>query len=135
MADAPLVELVLSPRWAVRNVVFDGAPHTVLRIEHPRHGPIDFLLAGDDALQLAAGLDKTAERRETAQLGGTAPAVFNAANEAAVAAFLEGCIPFGRISHVIEGVLEGHRPEPVAEVETVRGADRWARRQAHELLR
>jgi 1-deoxy-D-xylulose-5-phosphate reductoisomerase len=67
--------------------------------------------------------------------GGTAPAVFNAANEAAVAAFLEGCIPFGRISHVIEGVLEGHRPEPVAEVETVRGADRWARRQAHELLR
>jgi hypothetical protein len=75
MAGAPLVELVLSPRWAVRNVVFDGAPHTVLRIEHPRHGPIDFLLAGDDALQLAAGLDKTAERRETAQLGGTASAV------------------------------------------------------------
>jgi 1-deoxy-D-xylulose-5-phosphate reductoisomerase len=63
--------------------------------------------------------------------GGTAPAVFNAANEAAVAAFLEGCIPFGRISHVIERVLEGHR----AEVETVRAADRWARRRAHELLR
>ena len=67
--------------------------------------------------------------------GGTAPAVFNAANEAAVAAFLEGCIPFGRISQVIEQVLEGHRPEPVGEVETARAADRWARRRAHELLR
>jgi 1-deoxy-D-xylulose-5-phosphate reductoisomerase len=67
--------------------------------------------------------------------GGTAPAVFNAANEAAVAAFLAGCIPFGRISHVIERVLEDHRPEPVAEVETARAADRWARRRAHELLR
>jgi hypothetical protein len=59
----------------VRNVVIDGAPHTVLRIEHPRHGPLDFLLAGNDALQLAAGLDKTAERREAVQLGGAAPAV------------------------------------------------------------
>lgn len=67
--------------------------------------------------------------------GGTAPAVFNAANEAAVAAFLDGCIPFGRISEVIERVLQAHRPEPVTEVETVRAADRWARRQAHELLR
>jgi 1-deoxy-D-xylulose-5-phosphate reductoisomerase len=67
--------------------------------------------------------------------GGTAPAVFNAANEAAVAAFLEGCIPFGRISEVIERVLEAHQPEPVSDVETVRTADRWARRRAHELLR
>jgi len=79
MADAPLVELVLSPRWAVRNVVFDGAPHTVLRIEHPRHGPLDFLLAGDDAWQLAAGLDKTAERREAVQLGGGIPPVGDSA--------------------------------------------------------
>jgi hypothetical protein len=43
--------------------------------------------------------------------GGTAPAVFNAANEVAVAAFLEGCISFGRISGIIEGVLDAHRPE------------------------
>jgi 1-deoxy-D-xylulose-5-phosphate reductoisomerase len=67
--------------------------------------------------------------------GGTAPAVFNAANEAAVAAFLEGCIQFGRISQVIERVLDAHRHEPAVDVETVQAADRWARRQAHELLR
>ena len=45
----------------------------------------------------------------------------------AVAAFLDGCIPFGRISEVIEGVLDTHRPEPVTSVETVRAADCEAR--------
>jgi 1-deoxy-D-xylulose-5-phosphate reductoisomerase len=67
--------------------------------------------------------------------GGTAPAAFNAANEVAVAAFLDGCIPFGRISEVIEGVLEAHQPEPVTTVETVRAADRAARACARALLR
>lgn len=67
--------------------------------------------------------------------GGTAPAVFNAANEVAVAAFLEGCIPFGRISDVIERVLDDHRREPAADVETVRAADRWARGRAREFVR
>jgi len=67
--------------------------------------------------------------------GGTAPAAFNAANEVAVAAFLEGCIPFGRISDVIERVLADHRGERAADVETVRAADRWARGRARELVR
>ncbi len=40
--------------------------------------------------------------------GGTAPAVFNAANETAVAAFLDGRVPFGRISDTIERVLDEH---------------------------
>ncbi|HWA58846.1 MAG TPA: 1-deoxy-D-xylulose-5-phosphate reductoisomerase [Gemmatimonadales bacterium] len=66
--------------------------------------------------------------------GGTAPAVFNAANEVAVAAFLEGRISFGRIAETIERVLETHRPEPVNDLETVRAADRWARARAHEVL-
>jgi 1-deoxy-D-xylulose-5-phosphate reductoisomerase len=67
--------------------------------------------------------------------GGTAPAVFNAANEVAVAGFLEGCISFGRISATIEGVLDAHQPEPVTSVETVRTADRDAREYARALLR
>ncbi len=67
--------------------------------------------------------------------GGTAPAVFNAANEVAVAAFLEGCIPFGRISDVIEHALDDHRREPAADVEVVRSADRWARERARALVR
>ncbi len=62
--------------------------------------------------------------------GGTAPAVFNAANEVAVAAFLEGVIPFGRISETIEMTLDAHQPGPATSVEAVRAADRWARATA-----
>jgi len=67
--------------------------------------------------------------------GGTAPAVFNAANEVAVAAFLEGAIPFGRISETIERTLDAHAPAPAASVEVVQSADRWARDKARESVR
>jgi 1-deoxy-D-xylulose-5-phosphate reductoisomerase len=71
---------------------------------------------------------------EAGRAGGTAPAAFNAANEVAVAAFLSGAIPFGRIAETIEGVLAAHRLVPVEDLETVRSADREARAQARELL-
>lgn len=67
--------------------------------------------------------------------GGTAPAVFNAANEEAVSAFLAGAVPFGRISEIIERVLDAHTPVPAASVEAVREADRWARARAREHAR
>jgi 1-deoxy-D-xylulose-5-phosphate reductoisomerase len=67
--------------------------------------------------------------------GGTAPAVFNAANEVAVAAFLEGAIPFGRISEAIEETLEAHAPVAATSVEAVREADEWAREKARESVR
>jgi len=101
----------------------------VRRFDPVAAGPLTFEPVRTDVFR-AFGLGVAAGRA-----GGTAPAVFNAANEAAVAAFLEGCIPFGRISHVIERVLEVHQAQPVTEVEIVRAADRWARRRAHELLR
>ena len=66
--------------------------------------------------------------------GGTTPAAFNAANEEAVAAFLAGKIPFGRIAETIERVLDAHRSEPVRDLETVRTADRLARVHAREVL-
>jgi len=66
--------------------------------------------------------------------GGTAPAVFNAANEVAVAAFLAGTIAFGRIAEVIEAVLEQHCSGPADELDAVREADRWARAHAGELV-
>jgi len=62
--------------------------------------------------------------------GGISPAVFNAANEVAVSSFLEGRIPFGRISEVIESVLDEHTPGPAAGLAAVREADRWARERA-----
>jgi 1-deoxy-D-xylulose-5-phosphate reductoisomerase len=67
--------------------------------------------------------------------GGISPAVFNAANEVAVAAFLEGRVPFGRIPEIIERVLDDHRPAPAAALAVVREADRWARERAAVYVR
>ena len=59
--------------------------------------------------------------------GGTMPAAFNAADEIAVAAFLEGRIGFLDISNVIEGVLETHQRLAAQSLDEVREADAAAR--------
>jgi 1-deoxy-D-xylulose-5-phosphate reductoisomerase len=66
---------------------------------------------------------------EAGRAGGTAPAVFNAANEIAVEAFLEGRILFGDIPVVIDKVLQRHDVEAASDLETVIGKDRWAREE------
>ncbi|HTS87147.1 MAG TPA: 1-deoxy-D-xylulose-5-phosphate reductoisomerase [Gemmatimonadales bacterium] len=71
---------------------------------------------------------------EAGRTGGTAPAVYSAANEVAVAAFLSGGMPFGRIAETIERVLDQHRVLPVHDLETVRAVDQWARERAREAL-
>jgi 1-deoxy-D-xylulose-5-phosphate reductoisomerase len=67
-----------------------------------------------------------------------APAVLNAANEVAVAAFLAGELRFPDISAVNERVLDDHlaarRGRPVASLEDILAADAWARRRAREAL-
>src|SRR5688500_15027960 len=84
-------------------------------------GPLTFEPVRTDVFRaLACGV-------AAGRAGGTAPAVFNAANEVAVAAFLQGIIPFGRISETIEETLGAHAPAPASSVEAVRAADQWAR--------
>ena len=65
-----------------------------------------------------------------AALGGTAPAVLNAANEVAVGAFLEDRLNFTRIPAVIEVVLGRHTPSGMDSLDDILGADAWARREA-----
>ena len=72
--------------------------------------------------------------RGAGEAGGTAPAVFNAANEIAVAAFLEGRIRFGRIAEIIERVLAGHVPTAATSLEAVLAADDHGRRTAREAM-
>jgi 1-deoxy-D-xylulose-5-phosphate reductoisomerase len=67
--------------------------------------------------------------------GGTAPAVLNAANEIAVAAFLEGRLPFLEITSIIASTLESVSARPVTGLEDVMAADRAAREQAESLIR
>jgi 1-deoxy-D-xylulose-5-phosphate reductoisomerase len=72
---------------------------------------------------------------QAGRIGGTAPAAFNAANEVAVAAFLQGRMPFGRIAEVIEVVLRRQVVEAAETLATVLAADRWARERAEEVIR
>jgi 1-deoxy-D-xylulose-5-phosphate reductoisomerase len=62
--------------------------------------------------------------------GGTLPAAMNAANEAAVQAFIEERICLTDIPRVIEGVMDGHDTQPATELATVLNADRSARLSA-----
>ncbi len=70
---------------------------------------------------------------EVARTGGTAPVVFNAANEAAVEEFLAGRIKFVNIVEIIENCLNRHNVIPTVSLEEVLEADAWARREVTEL--
>lgn len=66
--------------------------------------------------------------------GGTAPAMFNAANEVAVAAFLDNEISFPAIADVVDAVLTRTEARPVEGLDDVLEADGVARRLAHQMV-
>jgi 1-deoxy-D-xylulose-5-phosphate reductoisomerase len=66
--------------------------------------------------------------------GGTLPAVLNAANEEAVAGFLDGRVPFVGVPELIRAVMDAHETRPVSAIEDVLAADAWAREQARRAL-
>ena len=72
---------------------------------------------------------------QAGRAGGAAPAVFNAANEQAVALFLEGAIRFGDIARAIDGALSRHGDAPSASRDAILSADALARRHVQELFR
>ncbi|QZN84548.1 1-deoxy-D-xylulose-5-phosphate reductoisomerase [Cellulomonas sp. C5510] len=63
---------------------------------------------------------------------GTHPAVYNAANEEAVAAFLDGRLPFLGVVAVVEEVLAAYGGGPAGSVADVHAAEAWARARARE---
>lgn len=65
-----------------------------------------------------------------AREGGTMPAVLNAANEVAVAAFLQGRIAFTGIPALVEKVMAAHRTASRPSLEDILAADAWAREYA-----
>jgi 1-deoxy-D-xylulose-5-phosphate reductoisomerase len=73
--------------------------------------------------------------RQAGAAGGTVPAVYNAANEECVDAFLAGRIPFaGIVDTVAQVVSEHHNPAGRAvELADILAADAWARTRAREL--
>ena len=72
---------------------------------------------------------------QAGRAGGAAPAVFNAANEQAVALFLDGAIRFGDIARAIDTTLERLGGLPAGSREAILAADAQARRHVQELFR
>ena len=70
---------------------------------------------------------------ECGKIGGTAPTVFNAANEVAVARFLNREISFLKIEYLIETVLSRHEALADPSLEVIKDADQWARAVAESL--
>ncbi|HLN63405.1 MAG TPA: 1-deoxy-D-xylulose-5-phosphate reductoisomerase [Symbiobacteriaceae bacterium] len=73
--------------------------------------------------------------RQAVTIGGTMPAVMNAANEVAVSRFLADQIPFTGIFAVVREVMERHQKVTAPNLEAVLAADRWAREVAQALDR
>jgi 1-deoxy-D-xylulose-5-phosphate reductoisomerase len=66
---------------------------------------------------------------EVAAAGGTAGAVLNAANEAAVAGFIAGELKFTEIVPACRAVLEQHHYDPRPTLDELLKLDRWAREE------
>ncbi|GLW98097.1 1-deoxy-D-xylulose-5-phosphate reductoisomerase [Microtetraspora sp. NBRC 16547] len=71
--------------------------------------------------------------RHVGTQGGTAPAVYNAANEVCVEAFMKGALPFPGIVDTVAQVVSEHVTSQASTVEEVLAADEWARSRAAEL--
>ncbi len=73
--------------------------------------------------------------RDVGRLGGMMPAIFNAANEVAVQAFLQQRIPYLGIVQTVEATLEKmQHNEPITTLDTVLHADRWGREMANLVI-
>ncbi len=84
-------------------------------------GPLEFFEPDTDTFRMLA------LAREAGERGGTFPCVFNAANEVAVAAFLDGRIGFLEIASLVEDALARADGSPARDLDELREADRRAR--------
>ena len=98
--------------------------------------PLDLAAIGELTFRKPDELRFPATRlaREAAHAGGGMPTVLNAANEIAVAAFLDGQIPFTRIAARVESVLNAYAPPPPASLSDVLAVDAEARAKARLLM-
>ena len=91
--------------------------------------PLDFRQLG--TLEFAAPDTDTfkclALARRAGSVGGTLPCVMNAANEIAVAAFLDNACSYLGIADVVEAVMDAHTPQVVESIEQLSELDQWAR--------
>jgi 1-deoxy-D-xylulose-5-phosphate reductoisomerase len=149
-ASLDQIQVVIHPQSIIHSMVefHDGSVLAQLGIPDMRV-PISYALAYPDRLpNVLPSLDLFAVQSlnfyppdferfpclrlafDAARLGGTMPAVLNAANEIAVQAFLNGQLGFLGIPIVIEWTMTRHDVVPLTDIATAMEADHWAREQA-----
>ncbi len=102
----------------------DRVPNTLPPLDFSKLSKLEFSTPRYDdfpALNLA---------RRAGETGGTLPAVMNAANEMAVAAFLDQKVRFPEIWRIVEQVMNRHTPVAHPNLDAILRADQWARAQA-----
>jgi 1-deoxy-D-xylulose-5-phosphate reductoisomerase len=106
----------------------ERVPNTLPPLDFARIAKLDFEAprrADFPALDLA---------RAAGEAGGALPAVLNAANEVAVAAFLGSRCGFPAIWQTVERVMGEHQAVAGADLDAILASDAWARSRASELL-
>lgn len=146
------IDVVIHPQSLIHSVVefVDGTTMAQAAVPDMR-GPIQYALTAPHRRRGLVrpvewqGVTLTFERpeperypalalaREALRRGGTAPAVLNAANEVAVARFLQREIRFPAIVEIVASVLERHDVKPAEDLQAVLDADAWARREADRM--
>lgn len=152
--DYGVIDVVIHPESLVHALVEleDGAVLAHLSLPDMRL-PIQYALTYPERLPAPAGFLDLARAgrlhfeepdrelfpclglaRAAGEAGGTMPAVLNAANEVAVAAFLEGRIGFLSLPEIINMVMSAHRVKADPSLDEVLQADQWARGEARACL-
>jgi 1-deoxy-D-xylulose-5-phosphate reductoisomerase len=119
-----LIPIALGLAWP------DRVPDTAPPVDWSRANTWEFFPLDDEAFP-AVGL-----AREAGESGGTAPAVYNAANEVAVEAFRDGRLGFVQIVDTVARVLGMHDvpSNSTPSLDDVLAADAWARAEAARLI-
>ncbi|PYK05691.1 MAG: 1-deoxy-D-xylulose-5-phosphate reductoisomerase [Verrucomicrobia bacterium] len=102
----------------------DRVPNTLPPLDFSKLSKLEFFTPRYDdfpAMNLA---------RRAGETGGTLPAVMNAANEIAVAAFLNRQVRFPDIWRIVEEVMNRHAPVAHPDLDAILQADQWARNEA-----
>ncbi len=102
----------------------DRVPNTLPPLDFSKLSSLEFFTPRYDdfpALNLA---------RRAGETGGTLPAVMNAANEVAVAGFLDRQVRFPDIWQIVEEVMNRHRPVAHPDLDAILQADQWTRKEA-----
>jgi 1-deoxy-D-xylulose-5-phosphate reductoisomerase len=102
----------------------DRVPNTLPPLDFSKLSKLEFFTPRYDdfpALNLA---------RRAGETGGTLPAVMNAANEVAVAGFLDRQVRFPDIWQIVEEVMNRHTSVAHPDLDAILQADQWARKEA-----